>query len=104
LWSTPNLVGAGLLAKASSWALQGSRPLRRQVSLAPTKSPPTPGAIARRRPAEHLDKLGEKAHGASLNTATSPKYFDNPAVICNDNFVSVLIVFGTLAFYPKHVM
>jgi hypothetical protein len=68
------------------------------------QKPPTPSAIARRRPAEHLDKLGEEAHGASLSTATSPKYFDNPAVICNDNFVSVLIVFGTLAFYPKHVM
>jgi hypothetical protein len=96
-------VGAGL-AKASSWALQGSRPSSPASRSRSHKKPPIPTATARRRPAEHLDKLGEEAHGASLSTAVSPKYFDNPPVICNDNFVSVLIVFATLAFYRKHVM
>jgi hypothetical protein len=93
-----------LLAKATSWALQGSRPPSPASRSRSHKKPPIPNATARRRPAEPLVELGEEAHGLSLSAAVSPKYFDNPPVICNDNFVSVLIVFGTQAFYRKHVM
>jgi hypothetical protein len=44
------------------------------------------------------------AHGLSPSAGAFAKYFDNPPVICNDKFVSVLIVFGALAIYRKHVM
>jgi hypothetical protein len=41
---------------------------------------------------------------AWLSAPSHPKYFDNQPVICNDNFVSVLIEFGTLAFRDKDLM
>jgi hypothetical protein len=44
------------------------------------------------------------ALGAWFSAPSYPKYFDNQPVICNDNFVSVLIEIGALAFRDNHLM